>query len=107
MNSIYSEKGEDGVSHVVPIELLGVSFSIRTDENPEYIRGLVAELKARYARLSAGGKIVDPLKLAILTNILTLDEMRREVAPKGEAGKEFEASSLLASLDRRLGDLGL
>ena len=43
---------------VVQIELLGVSFSIRTDESPDYIRSLVAELKERYARLTAGGKVV-------------------------------------------------
>lgn len=92
---------------VVQIELLGVSFSIRTDESPDYIRSLVAELKERYARLTAGGKVVDPLKLAILTNILTLDEMRRGADPKGAVAREYEASTALASMDRRLGELGL
>lgn len=107
MSSTYSEHGSAGPSQLVQIDLLGVNFSIRTDESPDYIRSLVMELKERYARLTAGGKVVDPLKLAILTNILTLDEMRRGGSPKGEPSRDYEATSLLASLDKRLGELGL
>lgn len=111
MNSTSSETGMQQQSQrspqVVQIELLGASFSIRTDESPDYIRSLVAELKERYARLTAGGKVVDPLKLAILTNILTLDEMRRGAEPGGVVARDYEASTALASMDRRLGELGL
>lgn len=107
MNSTYSDENRDRIARVVPVELLGITFSVRTDESPEYIQGLVTELRDRFSRLSAGAKVADPLKLAILSNLLILDEMRRGSGRKGGTGVEFEASSLLASLDRKLGDLGL
>jgi cell division protein ZapA (FtsZ GTPase activity inhibitor) len=107
MSSTYSDPGVGGSSKVVAIEVLGVSFSIRSDDDPDYIHGLVSELKNRLSHVSSQMKIVDPLKLAIVTNLLTLDEMRRFSSGKTDAGKEFEASSLLDTLDRRLGELGL
>ena len=107
MSSTYSESGRSRETKVVPVEVLGVSFSIRSDDDPDYIQGLVSELKARLSRVSSQMKIVDPLKLAIMTNLLALDEMRRYSSGKTDSGKEFEASSLLDSLDRRLGELGL
>jgi cell division protein ZapA (FtsZ GTPase activity inhibitor) len=107
MNSTYSNEIRKSPSQVIPIEILGVSFTIRTDEDPEYIGGLVAELKERLSGVSGQMKIVDPLKLALITNLLTLDEMHRDRSQKDEVSKEFEAASLLDNLDRRLGELGL
>lgn len=112
MSSTYSDpRGSDArgktPSQVISIEILGVSFTIRTDENPEYIGGLVAELKERLAAISGQMKIVDPLKLALITNLLTLDEMHRDKNQKESISKEFEAASLLDDLDKRLGEMGL
>lgn len=107
MNSTYSDASAKGPSQVIPIEVLGVSFTIRTDENPDYIHGLVDELKERLSGVSSQMKIVDPLKLALITNLLTLDEMHRDQDQKASVSKEFEASSLLDNLDKRLGELGL
>ncbi|HWR11449.1 MAG TPA: cell division protein ZapA [Rectinemataceae bacterium] len=107
MNSTYSEDGRKVPSQVIPIEVLGVSFTIRTDEDPEYIGGLVSELKERLSGVSSQMKIVDPLKLALITNLLTLDEMRREDSQRASASKDSEAASLLDNLDKRLGELGL
>lgn len=128
MNSTFSEANPR--DNVIPVEVLGISFTIRTDEDPEYIRDLVSELRDRLARVSSQMKIVDPLRLAVMTNLLTLDELRnpakraaprkegaprekipmenapRETAAK-EAVKESEEADLLESLDRRLGELGL
>jgi cell division protein ZapA (FtsZ GTPase activity inhibitor) len=107
MNSTYSEGTIGNKTHVIPIETLGVSFTIRTDEDPEYIGALVAELKERLSSVSSQMKVVDPLKLALITNLLTLDEMHRNDGQKTAVSKEFEASNLLDSLDKRLGELGL
>ncbi len=107
MNSTYSEGMKKSVANVVPIEILGVSFTIRTDEDPAYIEGIVADLKARLSGVSGQMKIADPLKLALVTNLLTLDEMRRSERGSSPAGGESEADNLLESLDKRLGELGL
>jgi len=107
MNSTYSEGIRKTPTQVIPIEILGVSFTIRTDEDPEYIGGLVAELKERLSGVSSQMKIVDPLKLALITNLLSLDEMHRDKNQKVSVSRDFEAASLLDNLDKRLGELGL
>ncbi len=107
MSSTYSEPAAGkGSSRIVPIEILGVSLTIRTDENPEYIKGLVAEFKERLSRVSSQMKIADPLKLSLVTALLVLDELRRDDMEKGDS-EEREADSLLDDLDKRLGELGL
>lgn len=107
MNSTFFEDGKKPQTQIVPIEILGVSFTIRTDENPDYIQGLVAELKERLSGVSGQMKIVDPLKLSLITNLLTLDEMHQKSDQKAAVSKEYEAASLLDNLDKRLGELGL
>jgi cell division protein ZapA (FtsZ GTPase activity inhibitor) len=108
MSSTFSNGGKPE-TQTIPIEILGVSFTIRTDEDEDYIRALVSELKERLSKVSGQMKIVDPLKLAIITNLLTLDEMHQKSGQKEKAqvSKEHEAANLLDSLDRRLGELGL
>ena len=107
MNSTYSEGQKSPATQIVPIEILGVSFSIRTDENPDYIGGLVSELKERLSKVSSKMRIADPLKLALVTSLLVLDELRRGDDQKAAAATDFEASSLLEDLDKRLDELGL
>jgi cell division protein ZapA (FtsZ GTPase activity inhibitor) len=107
MNSTYSEAPKGLSSQIVPIEILGVSFTIRTDESPDYIGGLVAELKERFSRVSSQMRIADPLKLALVNNLLLLDELRRGEDQKAATAKDFEASTLLDDLDKRLDELGL
>lgn len=107
MSSTSSEPSSSLSRSVIPIEVLGVSFTIRTDEDPAYIQGLVDELKDRLSRVSGQMKIADPLKLALVTNLLTLDEMRADHPRQSAKTGDAEAESLLESLDKRLGELGL
>lgn len=107
MSSTSSESSGGLSRSVIPIEVLGVSFTIRTDENPEYIQGLVTELKERLSRVSSQMKIADPLKLALVTALLALDEMRSGKPEAAAPRADSEAEDLLQSLDKRLGELGL
>lgn len=107
VNSISSEAAKTQVSSPISIEVLGVSFTIRTDESPDYIHGLVDELKNRLSAVSTQMKIVDPLKLSLVTCLLALDELHRDKEKKENVTREFEASSLLEDIDKRLGELGL
>jgi len=59
------------------IEILGQSFSIKTDDSPEYIQSLVDELKQRYARISARMNVADPLRVAILAGFFLLDDVKK------------------------------
>lgn len=87
----------------VLIDLLGTSFSISTDESPEYMESLIADLRQRMTRLSGATKVTDPLRLSILTGIVLLDELKRS----GVVEEEKAAESLFASLNRRLHEAGL
>jgi cell division protein ZapA (FtsZ GTPase activity inhibitor) len=61
----------------IHIEILGQSFSIRTDDSPEYIQSLVDELKQRYARISARMNVADPLRVTILAGLFLLDDAKK------------------------------
>jgi cell division protein ZapA (FtsZ GTPase activity inhibitor) len=112
LSSTSSEPRENPASQV-RIDLLGTVFSIQTDESPEYMDDLVSELRLRISRLSTATRVNDPLKLSILAGIVLLDELRRarsaseDSTGKGNDEGDMAASSLLASLDKRLFEAGL
>lgn len=107
------------------IEILGQSFTLKSDDSPEYIQGLADELKQRYARISARMNVADPLRVAILAGLFLLDDVkkgagasqvRRSSTPASEGkqasggqprGAELNEEEILAQLDKRLGELGL
>lgn len=114
-------------------EILGQSFSIKTDESPEYIQDLVSELKQRYAMISGRMNVADPLRIAILASFFLLDEVKKRRAQNAQpsavsvsqpqiragasagssaletkpAAKDTDEAQILEELDRRLGELGL
>lgn len=114
-------------------EILGQSFSIRTDESPEYIQDLVSELKQRYAMISGRMNVADPLRVAILASFFLLDEVKKRRAQNAHpsaagsrqpepqtagtavssasetksGAKDADEAQILEELDRRLGELGL
>lgn len=106
------------------IEILGQSFSIKTDDSPEYIQSLVEELKQRYARISARMNVADPLRVAILAGLFLLDDVKKmqhrsSPAKNGQttsapaqpsepaSAENIDEEQILAQLDKRLGELGL
>jgi cell division protein ZapA (FtsZ GTPase activity inhibitor) len=98
----------------VRIELLGTSFSIQTDEDPEYIEKLVERIGRDVESLRSQTKTEDPLKLAILASIMLADEaFAQKDAPEGgsprdqhggEENDEAEriALRLISDIDDRL-----
>ena len=56
------------------IEILGTAFTIRTDEDPEYLAEVVEHYRSKVAEVQKSGTTSDPLKLAILAGILSSDE---------------------------------
>lgn len=101
------------------IEILGQSFSIKTDDSPEYIQSLMSELKQRYAVISTRMGVADPLRVAILAGLFLLDDLKKTQGQKlsgAEAREntsarstlsELDEEQILAQLDKRLGELGI
>mgnify|MGYP006298235109 CR=1 FL=1 len=57
------------------IELLGTSFTIHTDEDPERVRDLVDYYKTKVQEIQGSVSTSDPLKIAILAGLLSADEV--------------------------------
>ena len=86
------------------IELLGTSFSVRTDEDPEYFSEVVEHFRSKVAEIQRSVTTNDPLKIAILAGILAADDymklngsLRRE-----ESEARRIAESLISELDDAL-----
>ena len=56
------------------IDLLGTSFTVRTDEDPEYFREVVEHFRAKVHEIERSVSTTDPLKIAILAGILASDD---------------------------------
>lgn len=66
------------MGETVHIRALGASFSIQTDQNPDYVESLVdyVKEKIRIIESSAGSK--ESVKTAILVSLLLADELFQE-----------------------------
>lgn len=88
------------------IDLLGTSFTIETDESPEYLERIVEYYRDRLREIESSVSTTDPLKKAILAAILSIDELfklKEEQPPAGEV-EEFSqiAERLIKTLDETL-----
>ena len=86
------------------IDLLGTSFRVHSDEDPEYFREVVEHFRSKIAEIPRSVSTSDPLKIAILAGILAADDflklngrLRRD---DSEANRITE--SLLSELDGAL-----
>ncbi|MFP4483417.1 MAG: cell division protein ZapA [Spirochaetaceae bacterium] len=59
------------------IELLGTSFTIQTDEDPQYVQDLIDFFRTKVQDVQARITSGDPLKIAIVAGVLTADELFR------------------------------
>ncbi len=90
------------------IELLGTSFTIQTDQDPEYLARLIEYVRGKAAEVSASVTTTEPLKLSILSSILLADELFKAQefgsAPRGDAEAEQIATRILRLLDDTLSE---
>lgn len=56
------------------IELLGTSFTIRSDEDPAHLDRVLSCLKEKLSQVTSSVRTQDPLKIAILAGLLLSDE---------------------------------
>lgn len=82
------------------IELLGTSFRVQTDEDPEYFREVVEHFRAKVAEIERSVTTSDPLKIAILAGILASDDFLKLNGARRR--EESEARRITASMIHEL-----
>ncbi|MBP7095977.1 MAG: cell division protein ZapA [Spirochaetia bacterium] len=86
------------------IEVLGSSFTIQTDETPEYLREVVARFTRKTDEVRAASRVSDPLKVAILAGLYLVDELERARtgtrADPGSGSARETAEAIEAEADR-------
>jgi cell division protein ZapA (FtsZ GTPase activity inhibitor) len=64
--------------NLLSVQLLGTSFSLKSTENLDYLRAVVAYYEEKIEETRRGVSLQDPLKIALLTGIVLADELLKE-----------------------------
>lgn len=88
------------------IEMLGTSFTVNTDEDPDYFAEVVEHFRDKIREIQGAVATSDPLKIAILAGILASDDFIKLNGQQRRASLEARSitDSLIASLDAALGE---
>jgi cell division protein ZapA (FtsZ GTPase activity inhibitor) len=87
------------------INMLGTSFSISADEDPEYLESLLERYQIIVENTKKATGLTDPLKAAILTGFLLCDEIEKLKTRFGEQDArqaEQLTLDLIARIDEAL-----
>lgn len=84
----------------ISINLLGTSFTIQVDEDPEYIKQIISYLEERINKTRNAFPKQEPLKISLLACIFLIDELFRERNHSKE--EQQNASAVAESLIDRL-----
>ena len=94
----------------IPIHVLGTSFTIQTDESPDYVGGLVDYVTDKINALGKSVSTKDTLRLAVLASILIADELFKERQKPASSVATIDAErigyltdDMIARLDNALG----
>jgi len=60
------------------INLLGSSFSLKVDEDPEYFKKVIKHIEKRFSSIEIDMNVKDPLRIALLSCILITDDLLKE-----------------------------
>ena len=66
------------MSSLQKINLLGTSFSLKVDEDPEYFKKVISHIEKMFSNIEIDMNIKDPLRIAILSCILLTDDLLKE-----------------------------
>ncbi len=92
------------VKTVTRVEIYDQTYSIAGDNDAEYVRRLAANLDARMRRIARQAKVVDSVRVAILTAMNLADELESLQARNEqlERAVQEKTASYNAILDRAL-----
>lgn len=93
--------------HLTHVELLGTSFTIRSEEDPAYLNEVMTYYRERLEATAALVSWTDPLKVSIVAALNVVDELFKERMINGTATEEARktgeiASRLIGQIDRAL-----
>jgi cell division protein ZapA len=93
--------------HLTRIELLGTSFTIRTQEDPAYLGDVIAYFRKRVDETAAKIAMTDPLKVSIVVALNVVDELFKQRIANGAAAEDARQAGeittrLIAQIDRAL-----
>ena len=89
------------------VSILGSTFSIHSDEDPEYLASVVEQLKRKTEETGRRHPGIEPVKCLIITGLQLVDELMKERkrAPSGLTGAEAEEAYRIAeAIIRRIDD---
>jgi len=91
----------------VPIQVLGTSFAIQTDESPEYVEKLVNYVKTKIEILQKSLDTKDSMRILVIAAVLIADELHKEREKRPSSSENIDelegiTENILAKLDRAL-----
>ena len=66
------------MSSLQKIRLLGSSFSLKVDEDPEYFKKIIKYIEQKISNVESSMSVKDPLRIALLSCILLTDDLLKE-----------------------------
>lgn len=89
---------------VVKVVIFGEEYSIRGNDDPEYINGVAKYLDGKMKEIASAGKNIPPGRIAVLAALNLAGELFDLKRQNAEDVSEFEArtKNLLNMLDNRL-----
>ena len=102
------EQGTETGRHDLLIDVLGTSFCITADKDPEYLDEILAQYRFAIANTQGISGMKDPLKVAILTGFLLCDEINKQKKQNEEerekTGQELDDAmqSIISRIDQLL-----
>ena len=81
-------------NNLVDIQVLGTSFKIQVNEDPEYMERILEHLKTVINKVELTTSIKDPLKTAILSSVFVIDELYKLKENSSDPSIEKEVSEL-------------
>ena len=64
--------------NLLSVQILGTTFSLKSTENLDYLREVVAYYEGKVEETRKGVSLQDPLKIAMLAGIVLADELLKE-----------------------------
>jgi cell division protein ZapA len=88
------------------IDILGASFTIAADEDPQYLAKLLTHFRSVVDLTKQNTGISDPLKIAIVAGLMVCDEVEKsKKAPLFKEDKDKEQKAETAEAERLALDL--
>ncbi len=81
-------------NNLVDIQVLGTSFRIQVNEDPQYMEKIIKYLENVINKVEHTTAIKDPLKTSILASVFIIDELFKLKEGSGDPAVEKEVSEL-------------